>query len=251
MYRILIFGGTTEGRLMAEYCLLHEIQAEICVTTDYAAQLLPVSEIIKISVGKLNADEMAEKIGISGYETVIDATHPYAVEASRNIRNACQKANASCYRIIRDSCIHEGEIVSSMNELIELLNRNDSVILSTLGSKELDSLTAVKNYRERIWVRALPTEEIRSSFISQGYREEHLIAEKGPFTVMQNISHIKKSGAEILVTKESGAAGGYPEKAEAVRICGIDLITVKRPEESGITLAEAEEIIMRKKREQI
>ena len=57
--------------------------------------------------------------------------------------------------------------------------------------------------------------------------------EKGPFSTGQNVEHLRKSGAGILLTKESGATGGYPEKAEAARICGTELVTIARPAEQG------------------
>ena len=72
-----------------------------------------------------------------------------------------------------------------------------------------------------------------------------LILEKGPFSVEQNIAHLKLSGAEILVTKESGAAGGFPEKLEAAKLCGVDVIVLKRPVESGNTMDEIKDIIMK------
>ena len=41
MCRILIFGGTTEGRLLAEYCHQQEIEAYVSVVSGYGADLLP------------------------------------------------------------------------------------------------------------------------------------------------------------------------------------------------------------------
>ena len=72
---------------------------------------------------------------------------------------------------------------------------------------------------------------------------EHIIAQKGPFSVEQNVEHIRRSGAGILLTKESGAAGGYPEKAEAAKICGIRFITLTRPDEVGYTLSQIQEML--------
>ena len=60
----------------------------------------------------------------------------------------------------------------------------------------------------------------------------------------ENIKHIKLSGAEILVTKESGTAGGYPEKAEAARECGVELVTLLRPKETGYTPEQIRKIVM-------
>lgn len=41
MSEVLIFGGTTEGRLLAEFCAAKGIRAAVSVTTDYGAELLP------------------------------------------------------------------------------------------------------------------------------------------------------------------------------------------------------------------
>ena len=47
MSEVLIFGGTTEGRLLAEFCATKEIRAAVSVTTDYGAELLPRSDYIR------------------------------------------------------------------------------------------------------------------------------------------------------------------------------------------------------------
>ena len=41
-------------------------------------------------------------------------------------------------------------------------------------------------------------------------------------------------GAKTLVTKDSGAAGGLPEKLEAARLEGVSVILIRRPEEKDI-----------------
>ena len=41
MFRLLIFGGTSEGRLLAEYCVKKKINMDISVATEYGASLLP------------------------------------------------------------------------------------------------------------------------------------------------------------------------------------------------------------------
>ena len=76
-----------------------------------------------------------------------------------------------------------------------------------------------------------------------GFHAENVILEKGPFTVQQNIEHLKKSEAEILVTKESGEAGGFPEKAEAASLCGAELLTLRRPAEIGKPLTQIERLL--------
>ena len=90
----------------------------------------------------------------------------------------------------------------------------------------------------RIWIRVLPAVGIEDHCASYGFDRSHIILGKGPFTVQENIAHIRQSGAEIIVTKECGAAGGYPEKCEAARVCGIETLTLTRPEEEGYSFDE-------------
>ena len=242
MSELLIFGGTTEGRLLAEFCASHAIPCTICVTTDYGAALLP--EAVTVQIGRLDAEAMCRLLRSRHDTLVIDATHPYAREATENIRLACARQGVPCQRLVRRRETVSGEIVGTMAEMLALLNACDDTILSTLGSKSLPALTQVWGFRERVWVRMLPSAEMAQEAASLGFDVQHLLLLRGPFSVGQNIAHIRQSGAAILLTKESGAIGGYPEKAEAARQCGIRLITLARPDEDGQTLAEIETALL-------
>lgn len=241
MSDVLIFGGTTEGRELAEYCISNNINADVSVTTDYGASLLP-KETISIC-GKLDSEQMAILISNNKYRIIIDATHPYAVEASQNIKRACYITNNRYIRILRKKAALTGETVSDINELIKILNSSDDIILSTLGSKSLSELTKVIDYKNRLWLRILPSPSLFQECSELGYDPNKVIQEKGPFSLKQNIDHIKKSNAKILITKESGKTGGYLEKTEAARITGIKIITLLRPEESGYSYEEVLDIL--------
>jgi len=244
MFRLLIFGGTTEGRELAAYCAENGICADVSVATDYGASLLP--DGISVLCGRLDAGQMTELLR-SGYSAVIDATHPYAVEATENIRCACADTGTEYLRLIRSSSFSSGKTVQDMDELISVLNKTKGAVLSTLGSKSLPALTAVRDFSERLWVRILPGDEVLSQCCQLGYEVTKVIQEKGPFSVEQNVGHLLKSGAGIMLTKESGVTGGYPEKAEAARICGAELITLARPVESGYCFDDIIRIIERER----
>ncbi len=246
MSEIIIFGGTTEGRQLAEFCDENNIPADICVTTDYGAELLPKSKNINIIVGRLDSFQMKELISKNKYTYIIDATHPYAVEATKNIKSACSEFSVKYMRVVRETSeSSDGITAENMDSLVNILNRNEKIILSTLGSKELEKLTEVRNFRERIWVRVLPADNVRELCLNLGFDKNKLIFQKGPFTESENIAHIKQSGAEILLTKESGVTGGYPEKVSASEKSGIDLIVLKRPVEYGYRVDEVKKIVMK------
>ena len=240
MSEILIFGGTTEGRELAVFCTENQIPVTVSVTTSYGESLL--SDNLRILTGKLNAEQIYQLLCSQQYYLVIDATHPYAVEATKNIRSACETSGIRYIRLIRQKSELCGETVRNLPELICILNQNQKIILSTLGSKSVSELMQIQNYQERLWVRVLPSAEIRN------IPANHIIAETPPFSAEQNIMHIQKSGAEILLTKESGTIGGYPEKIEAVQKCGIRMITLLRPDENGCTLEEIKNLLRKEMR---
>lgn len=246
MSELLIFGGTTEGRLLAEFCSENKIRTYISVATDYGAELLCENKYISVLNNRLDCADITALIMKKKFAVVIDATHPYAVIATENIRSACIQTGANYYRLKRKNTSKlSGTIINSTDEIIKYLNNDNKRILSTLGSKELPLLTNVNNSFDRIWIRVLPVDGILQYCSSLGFDQNKVILGKGPFTIEQNIAHIKKSSAEILITKESGVTGGYPEKAEAAQQLGIELVTIKRPEETGNSFDEIKHIILK------
>lgn len=246
MSEILIFGGTTEGRILAEYCATNAIPAVVSVTTEYGASLLPNE--VEFAAGKLDAEQIAAFIAERGFCAVIDATHPYARLASANIAAAAERAAIPYYRVLREESGEiSGRVCADIAQAADYLNTNGKRALLTTGSKELAVFTCVRDFSERLFARVLPAEGIVERCAALGFRAENLIVEKGPFSVERNIAHIRETGAEILVTKESGAAGGYPEKREAAELCGIELVTVQRPKESGISVEEMKKVLERER----
>ena len=99
--RVMLFAGTTEGRLLCEFLAEKKITACVCVTTSYGEQLLPSGNHMEICTGALDRAQMEEKMQSFGPQLVIDATHPYARLATENIHNACNSLNIPYLRVIR------------------------------------------------------------------------------------------------------------------------------------------------------
>lgn len=249
MCEILIFGGTTEGRTLADFCAKNKISAYISVTTSYGAELIQKSNYLNILTGKMDCDQMLDFIKNNGIKLVIDATHPYAEEASRNISYACDNTHVKFIRVIRKSgaAVRNGRYFDDINSLVNYLNNRSGNIFITTGSKELRYFCNIKNFRERCTVRVLPSENIVSECMSLGFYKTHIIAEQGPFSKGKNTEHIKKANADYLVTKDSGEVGGFYEKISAAEKCGAEILIIKRPVENGIELREAEKIIASEK----
>lgn len=248
MCKILIFGGTTEGRQLCEECVRNNISAYVSVTTEYGAGLLDKSGCVTILTGRKNAAEISDFIIKNTIELVIDATHPYASEATANIEKACAECDMEYIRVKRESEHDDyGTYFENVKSATDYLNNTSGKILFTTGSKELSAFSSITDFSQRCAARVLPIDSIISQCTQLGIKQENIIAQKGPFTKEQNIAHIKKYGAKFLVTKESGRNGGFEEKAAAAKECGTKLVVINRPEESGISVSQTVKLLLERK----
>ena len=244
MSEILIFGGTTEGRQLAEFCTANGFHAAVSTATEYGAGLLPNSEYIRLLVGKLDEQEISGLLQNGNYSMVIDATHPYARNVSANIKAACAETGRRYLRLLRDeSEIPCGKRFNSISEIVEYLNTNSKKALITTGGNSLAEYTRVHDFQTRLTVRVLPAEEAAKRCAELGFLPGNVILKKGPFTVKENIRHLEQAKAGIIVTKESGSAGGFPEKAEAAEKYGAELVMLRRPAEHGYSLEQIKQLI--------
>ena len=143
MSRLLIFGGTTEGRLLAQALSRRGVSAAVSVATELGAEELSGLPGITPLVGRKTAEEMAALL--SGYDKCVDATHPYAREVSANIRSACRSAGVPLRRLLRrESQLPPGSILAgSPEEAAQFLRGQEGNILLAIGAKELSAFSGL------------------------------------------------------------------------------------------------------------
>lgn len=243
--KIIVFSGTSEGKEIAEYLSSKGIDTTICVATEYGSYVMEDMPHVNISVGRLEKDEMLNLVQKA--DMVIDATHPYAVLVTENVRAACAEAETEYIRLLREDSPAENVIfVNNIDEAVSLLKNTRGKIFVSTGSKELNKYAALDNYRQRLIVRVLPVKESEDKCISLGL--ENVIYKKGPFTYKENIEEFKACRAKWLVTKCTGKAGGFNEKINAAKDLGVNVIVIKRPQEKGLSMAEVKKIIDKRTR---
>lgn len=244
MYKVLLFGGTVEGRTVAEYLNENKIPAMVCVATEYGESLLPQGEYLELSHERLDEKQMEEKMLQMEDGLVIDATHPYAQVVTENIEAACERTGTAYLRVVRQESqrLEEEETITyvkSIREAVEYLEGTSGNILVTTGSKELAAYTSLTDYQERIYARVLSLVEVVSSCASLGIEGKHLLCMQGPFSKEMNVALIHQFDITWMVSKESGRAGGFLEKYQAAKETGCKMIVIGRPkEEHGVELEE-------------
>lgn len=230
MKPILIFGGTTEGRFLAEKLTTVGIEIVVSVATEYGGELL--GDINKLTK-RLNQIGIEELLKSQSFTCVIDSTHPYAIEATENIMKACEKCKVDYYRLNREKLSYNDDFVSveSISCAAEYLSTTKGNILLTTGSKELEPFNTA-DLRDRVYLRILPTVEAIEKCLLMGFPGKNLIAMQGPFTKEMNIAMLCQFDIKYIVTKESGKAGGFSEKLEAADQTNTKVIVVERPKEN-------------------
>ena len=243
----LIFGGTTEGRLLAERLSEMGIPHAVSVATRYGEEIEQNEGERNLLVGRMTSEEMAGCIRTGAYTHVVDATHPFAVDASAQIASACKIANVPCYRLSRDTRagslsapepVNTGSpngpaliCVDDLNGAAAVINETDGPVLLFTGSKDLAALTSRIEDPSRVFARVLPNEESLIKCREAGLSGKQIIAMQGPFSKEMNSAMIRQTGAAAILTKESGRAGGLAEKLEAAGECGAAAIVIRNPEQ--------------------
>lgn len=248
MIGCIVFSGTTEGRTLSDALSAHKIKHIVCVAGTYGEEMMEEDPCREVHVGRMDADAMKEFFQSSGAgrdTLIVDATHPYAAEVTKNIKEACNAAGLKYVRVIRsgDESAAEGyPKYASAEDCAKALCKTDSNILLTTGSKELSVYCAnvSKDVLERTYVRVLPSIESLELCEKAGIEKTHIIAMHGPFSKDMNAALIRQYSIKHLVTKESGGAGGFEEKILAAREEGITAHIIERPSaEEGISLEAA------------
>lgn len=248
MNKIIVFGGTAEGRQIADYYRNKNIEIVMCVATEYGEKLLDEGDNLKVMCGRLACRDMKELFQAENARLIIDATHPYAEEVTANISKAASEVieeglNSQYIRVIRDKSTYADsscKFFGSIEEAVEYLNTKNGKIFLTTGSKELASYSAITDKENRVFIRVLPAANVVEEAVSLGYTPKNIICMQGPFTEDLNYAMIKMLGINYLVTKDTGSKGGFPEKIHAAGKAGIETIVIGRPvDEEGLSLSNA------------
>ena len=247
--KLVLFGGTSEGRELARILTGKGWQVILCVATGYGSQVLGGLldlPLLKVHVGPMGEQEMEELFRQESPRVVIDATHPYARVVSETVKQAAAQAGLVLFRCIRPSqSWEEGEDVAAAADLEEGVRflaeapAKRPGILVTTGSKELAAFQALPDYENRVYARVLPSHASLESCFQLGLKGRHVIAMQGPFSAATNAALLEEFDCGWLVTKDTGARGGFQEKLEGAFQAGAKVLVIGRPvQEEGLEMQQ-------------
>jgi precorrin-6A/cobalt-precorrin-6A reductase len=234
MSRILILGGTTQARELAER-LAPRTDLQIVVslagrTKSPAPQPVPVR-----SGGFGGIAGLAAYLGAERIDALIDATHPYANIISANASAAARQASVPLIAIRRPPWRAIGgdrwsEAIDVADAVRKLGDRPRRVFV-TLGRSELAPLTTAPQHFYLI--RSVDPVEPPLSLPRVSY-----MTDRGPFSAADDRALMDAHAIDAVIAKNSGGVASYG-KIAAARTLGIEVVMLRRPAPSDAPAVES------------
>ena len=230
---ILVLAGTQDGREIAAGLREAGYEVIASVVSEYGRELVAQSGV-PVQAAAMNEQELQQFVIQHGIRLMIDATHPYAVNVSRNARQVAAKLHIPCLRYERpDSALPiyaKLVLAPDMQRAAEMAVGLGKTVFLTTGSHSLPLFRAAAAGRDcRLIARVLPQPEVIADCIANGFSPADIIAAQGPFSQELNRELFRAYGADVMVTKNSGAIGGTDAKIAAAIELGLIIVVVQRP----------------------
>jgi precorrin-6A/cobalt-precorrin-6A reductase len=227
MMRVLLLGGTGEGRKLAEALV---DRPDWYVVTSLAGRLaLPTPPPGELRVGGFGGPEgLAAWLRAEGIGAVVDATHPFAARISASALTAAASVGVPLIRLSRAGWTEqEGDRwvrVGSLAEAAKTLSGYGDRVFLTTGRQSLASFA----YLTEPWFLARcvdPPEGLLPPKLT-------VLLDRGPFTVDGEVALLDSYQIRVLVSKDSGGEM-TAAKLTAARRLAVPVILVDRPAASG------------------
>ena len=241
---IWVIGGTKDSRDFIESFPFKE-KLVVTTATEYGGKLLENIENIKVFCKRLDLEGMNKFIEENNIEKIIDLSHPYAEEVSRNAIECSRVKEIDYIRFERENLVSEDGVIefSELDFLIKYLENLEGNILVTLGSNNLHKFQNIKN-KSNIYFRILPKWEMIKKAEDLGVLPKNIIAMQGPFSKELNVAMMRQLNIKYIVSKKGGNTGGEREKIDSAKEIGAISIMLSRPNvEYPVVFSHIEKLI--------
>ncbi|MFH8610306.1 cobalt-precorrin-6A reductase [Streptomyces sp. NPDC018029] len=222
---VLILGGTTEARRLAE---LLSADAGLRVTSSLAGRVaaprMPPGEVRVGGFG--GAEGLAAWLTAHHVDALIDATHPFAGTISFNAARAAATAHVPLLALRRPGWVAEDgddwHTVDSLEQAARVLPALGERVFLTTGRMGLAAFAGPGTAALWFLVRSVDAPE--PPYPSR----MEVLLDRGPFTLDGERELVRRHRVDVVVTKDSGGAATAP-KLVAAREAGVPVVVVRRP----------------------
>lgn len=186
----------------------------------------PVAQPLPVRVGGFGGVAgLATFLRAEGITHLIDATHPFAAQMSRNAVEAAAATRTPLIALEREPWKPaEGDRWTQVPDLsgaVAALGKAARRVFLAIGRQTLDAFAAAPQHHYLLRLVDPPTEPLPLPHV------EAVIA-RGPFTVKGDRALIEDHRIDIVVAKNAGGAGAEA-KLVAARELGLPVVLIDRP----------------------
>jgi precorrin-6A/cobalt-precorrin-6A reductase len=233
MRRILILGGTTEARHLAERLAG---RANMAVTVSLAGRTTaPLAQAATVRTGGFGGiDGLVEYLATERIDALIDATHPHAAIISANAVAAAASTRVPLLALRRPPWTalagDRWTEVANIEDVLQVLAPAPRRVFLTLGRNEIGLFNRAPQhyYLVRSVEPVDPPLSVKHAFYVTG---------RGPFTEADDHGLLAAHAIDVVVAKNSGGTATYG-KIAAARALGISVIMVRRPLSPDVATVE-------------
>lgn len=232
---IFVLAGTQDGREIVKLLLDNGHDVAASVVSRYGGELLAHNCGQRCLINDKPLDEAALRAYMQehGITLLVDASHPYAANVSRNAMAVCASLAVPYIRYERDLSKLDYEkitVVHSYEEAAQAAAALGKNIFLTTGSRNLDKFVHSSDLKDcELTARVLPTAEVIALCENLGLDAGHIVALQGPFSKELNVELFKRYAAEVIITKNSGTIGGTDTKFAAAAELSLPIVLIDRP----------------------
>jgi len=224
MTRALILGGTGNANELAAAL----VRANIDAIYSYAGRTqIPLPHALPTRVGGFGgAEGLADFIREAGITHVVDATHPFAVDMSRNAAVACAATGVPLLALERapwaktrgDRWIEVEDIAAAVAALPDARAR----VFLAIGRQHIAPFARKPQHAYTLRFVDAPDGALPLP-------DAEVIVSRGPFTCEGDLDLMRERGIEWLVARNAGGDGARA-KIDAARELGVPVIMIARPQ---------------------
>lgn len=223
MTRILLLGGTTEAsRLARALC-----DAGLEAVFSYAGRTdAPVAQPLPVRVGGFGgAEGLAAYLRGEGISHVVDATHPFAAQMSRNAIAACKETGIPLIALERPAWTpgpgDDWQAVADTPSAVAALPQAPARVFLAIGKQTLAPFAAKPQHH--YLVRLVDPPEMPLPL-----PQTSVVIARGPFDAAGDTALMRAHGITHIVAKNAGGVGAEA-KLTAARALRLPVILIDRP----------------------
>ena len=227
---VLVFGGTTEGKQVAAalgdtgYTFWYSNKTQVAVA-------LPPNG--RYRWGAFTVAALVEFCQQQRVGCIVHASHPFAEQLHATVAAASQQLGVPVLCLERAypaRLVHPlVHYLADYEEVAEqLLAAGYAPVLALSGVQTIARLRAYWQQRP-LFCRVLPRAASVALARQAGFPETHLIAAWPGAELAEEIQLIRQTGAQAVITKESGESGFLSVKVAAALQAGVPIFIVRRP----------------------